>query len=103
MTKRRGSGWWVVVYAAPDPLPGKKAQKTGTAPTKGLDRPLKTRLVQQSGMGGGKGRAAGSRTVGKLLDASHEWRPRTWPRRGAEEGAGKGNTRCGALRPRRCK
>jgi integrase len=73
MIKKRGNSWWVVVYAGRDPLTGKKRQKTGTARTRTEARQLEARLLQEAG--GGEHRAAGSRTVGELLEAWYRWRP----------------------------
>jgi hypothetical protein len=58
---------WLVVYAGRDPLTGRKRQKTGTARTKAEARQLEARLVQEAG--GGQHLAAGSQTVGELLEA----------------------------------
>src|SRR4051812_29511551 len=76
MIKQRGSSWWVVVYAGRDPLTGKKVQKTGTAPTKKAAKQLEAKLVREAGRTLGNKKASGSHTVGELLDAWHEWRPR---------------------------
>ncbi|HKE99037.1 MAG TPA: Arm DNA-binding domain-containing protein, partial [Actinomycetes bacterium] len=74
MIKKRGSSWWVVVYAGRDPLTGKKRQKTGTARTRPEARELEARLLQEARAG--RHRAPGTQTVAELLDAWYQWRPR---------------------------
>jgi hypothetical protein len=58
----------------PDPLTGKKRQKTGAAKTRAEARQLEARLIREAGTG--QHRAAGNKTVAELLDAWSEWRPR---------------------------
>jgi hypothetical protein len=74
MIKKRGSSWWVVVYAGKDPLTGRKRQKTGTAKTWDAARKLEAKLLLDSGSG--KHKRAGNRTVADLLEAWYKWRPR---------------------------
>jgi hypothetical protein len=76
MIKQRGSSWWMVVYARRDPLTGKKVQKTGAAPTKKAAKQLEAKLIRDAGKTLGNRKSSGSHTVGELLDAWHEWRPR---------------------------
>ncbi len=74
MIKKRGSSWWVVVYAGKDPLTGRKRQKTGTATTWDAARKLEAKLLLEAGTG--KHKTAGNRSVADLLDAWYKWRPR---------------------------
>jgi hypothetical protein len=66
MIKKRGSSWWVVVYAGKDPLTSRKRQKTGTAQS--WDAAKKLRRSSPLEVGTGKHKAAGSRTVADLLE-----------------------------------
>jgi len=72
MIKKRGTSWWVVVYAGLDPLTGRKRQKTGTARTRAEARQLEARLISEVAVGKHKG--AATKTVADLLAAWLDWR-----------------------------
>jgi integrase len=75
--KKRGSSWWVVIYAGRDPLTGRKRQKTGTAETRAEARQLEARLITEAATG--RHRSAGTKTVADLLEAWYQWRPGARP------------------------
>jgi transposase len=71
MIKKRGTSWWVVVYAGRDPLTGRKRQKTGTARTYAEARQLEARLITE--VAGGKHKGAATKTVADLVAAWLDW------------------------------
>jgi integrase len=69
---KRGKSWRVIVYVGRDPLTGRKRQKSVSAKTKAEAKELEAKIILEAGAG--QHRAAGSRTVGELLERWFEWR-----------------------------
>jgi Phage integrase, N-terminal SAM-like domain len=75
--RKRGARWQVRVYVGRDLLTGRKRYTTATVSTRAEATRLEARLVTEIDQG--RHRAAGSKTVGELVERWLEWRQSVKP------------------------